>query len=222
MSTKLLLNLLQGSYKPTLKTKKMEKKLQRDEQNKTIAGVCAGLADYLSIDVTLVRIVFVLALVFHGGGFLAYIIFWVAMPKKIYGFNAPGFRNPGLVDYTVPPQSNEPIDYSVPNAFGNFSARPGVEFATQPKKPSNAGVIAGAALVAFGGFFLLNNFDLLPDWEFHRLWPIVIIVCGVILVFSRRKPQPWEKENWSATTQEEPAAAETQEEDKPKDTDPTV
>lgn len=39
----------------------MEKKLTRNEQEKTVAGVCAGLAEYFDVDVTWIRIAFVLA-----------------------------------------------------------------------------------------------------------------------------------------------------------------
>ena len=62
----------------------MDKKLYRDEYRKKIAGVCAGLADYFNIDVAIVRVVFLLALIFHGGGGLIYIIFWIVLPKKPY------------------------------------------------------------------------------------------------------------------------------------------
>jgi phage shock protein C len=197
----------------------MEKKLQRDEHNKMIAGVCAGLAEYLSIDVTLVRIIFVLSLILHGCGAVPYIILWIVMPKKVYGFNNPGFNNAGPVDYTVPPQSGAPVDYTVPN-FG--SPQGGVPFVMPPKKKSNASIIVGVALVAFGTFFLLDNFDLLPDWEFDRLWPLIFVAAGAILVFSRRKVEPWEKEKWDFT--EEPAAGttETKAEDKTEDTPPAV
>ncbi|MDB5003567.1 MAG: PspC protein [Mucilaginibacter sp.] len=199
----------------------MEKRLQRDEHNKMIAGVCAGLADYLNIDITLVRAAFVLAMVLHGCGLGAYIILWIVMPKKVYGFNRPGFNNPGPVDYTVPPQGDGPTDYSVPNPFGGF-ARPqqqGAPFVMPPKKKSNAGIIVGIALVAFGSFFLLDNFDLLPNWEFDRLWPLIFVAGGLLLMFSRKKQDPWEKENWNAT--EEPVT-ETKAEDKTEDTPPAV
>lgn len=199
----------------------MEKKLQRDEHNKTIAGVCAGIAEYLSIDVTLVRVLFVLALILHGCGIIPYIILWIVMPKKVYGFNTTGFNNPGPFNYTVPPQTDGPVDYTVPNPFGNFAQPQDAPFAMPPKKRSNAGVIVGVALVAFGSFFLLDNFDLLPDWQFDRLWPLVLVAGGIILVFSRRALHPWEQENWH-TTNNDPTTTETKEEDKTEDTPPTV
>lgn len=57
-----------------------------DKQNKKAAGVCAGIADYTGIDVTLVRIALVVLTVSTGGPFiLAYIIAaWLA-PEKPYG-----------------------------------------------------------------------------------------------------------------------------------------
>jgi phage shock protein C len=48
-----------------------------------VAGVCAGIANYFNIDVTIVRIIWVLLLL-PGGlpGFVPYIILWVLMPSE--------------------------------------------------------------------------------------------------------------------------------------------
>ena len=57
------------------------KKLFRDPDNKKIAGVCSGLAIYLGADVTPIRILFVLALLFGCSGFLAYLVVWIITPE---------------------------------------------------------------------------------------------------------------------------------------------
>lgn len=57
------------------------KKLCRLEKGKIIAGVCAGMAEYFSIDVTVVRLCWVLFSLFAGCGILAYIIALIIMPK---------------------------------------------------------------------------------------------------------------------------------------------
>ena len=49
--------------------------------NKMIGGVCAGLGEYLGLDPTIVRIVWVLMVLFAGFGILMYIILWLVMPK---------------------------------------------------------------------------------------------------------------------------------------------
>ncbi len=60
--------------------KKPDKKLFRDPDNKVIGGVCGGLAAYFDMDVTILRILFAVALFCGSLGFWAYIIFWIIAP----------------------------------------------------------------------------------------------------------------------------------------------
>lgn len=64
------------------------KALLLDKANKKIAGVCAGFARYLDVDVTLVRVVWLAIAITTGIGFLAYVAAWIIMPSD-YGY-APG------------------------------------------------------------------------------------------------------------------------------------
>ena len=59
------------------------KKLYRSN-HQIIAGVCAGIADYFSIDPTIVRIAYALLSFFSAAfpGLLVYIILWIIIPKK--------------------------------------------------------------------------------------------------------------------------------------------
>ena len=56
-------------------------KLYRSSQNKMLAGVCAGVADFFGLDIKLVRLVWLLALLF-GAGAILYIILWIVVPEK--------------------------------------------------------------------------------------------------------------------------------------------
>lgn len=59
-----------------------DKKLQRNSEDKMLFGVCSGLADYLNIDTVIVRLVFVLLVIFGNGiGLIAYIILAILMPE---------------------------------------------------------------------------------------------------------------------------------------------
>ena len=62
-----------------------EKKRLTRSNKKMIGGVCAGLAEYLDIDPTIVRIVWVLMVLFAGFGILLYVILWLIMPKQQIG-----------------------------------------------------------------------------------------------------------------------------------------
>ncbi len=56
-------------------------KLYRSRTDQKLGGVCAGLANYLGIDVTLVRII-TFVLIMTGGGFLFYIAAWFVIPLE--------------------------------------------------------------------------------------------------------------------------------------------
>jgi phage shock protein PspC (stress-responsive transcriptional regulator) len=55
-----------------------------DKRNKKIAGVCAGFARYLGVDVVLVRVLWLAIALATGVGFLAYLAAWLVMPSD-YG-----------------------------------------------------------------------------------------------------------------------------------------
>jgi phage shock protein PspC (stress-responsive transcriptional regulator) len=59
-----------------------KKILYRDTDNQRIAGVCSGLSDYLDIDVTVIRIIWIFLLLFGGTGLIAYIVMAIVIEPK--------------------------------------------------------------------------------------------------------------------------------------------
>ncbi len=62
----------------------MNKSKLTRSSNRVIAGVCAGLAEWLGWDIALVRLLYLLVSIFSAGfpGILAYVILWVVMPEE--------------------------------------------------------------------------------------------------------------------------------------------
>ena len=60
----------------------MEKRLYKSIENKMIDGVCAGIAEYLNLDPTLVRLLWVVFCAMGGSGFLAYIVAAIIIPPQ--------------------------------------------------------------------------------------------------------------------------------------------
>ncbi len=58
------------------------KRLYKNSQNKMLCGVCAGIAEYLNLDVTVIRVIWAILSCFGGFGVVAYIICAVVMPDK--------------------------------------------------------------------------------------------------------------------------------------------
>jgi phage shock protein C len=69
--------------------------LVRVRAGKKIAGVCAGFARYLDVDVILVRIVWLVITLTAGVGLIAYLVAWIAMPME------------ETVVYSQPPAGNQ-------------------------------------------------------------------------------------------------------------------
>jgi phage shock protein PspC (stress-responsive transcriptional regulator) len=148
----------------------MEKKLERNAHNKMLGGIASGLADYLDIDVTIIRICFILLAVF-GAGLIIYIILWIAIPEKPFLESFPNF-NP---DYINPQPSFSDKNFAAP-------------IIQKEKKDNKGKTIAGAVLILIGAFFLLNEFHVLPHWfSIFKLWPVIIIALGLLILFKSGK-----------------------------------
>jgi phage shock protein C len=169
----------------------MNKKLYRNEYHKVIGGVCSGLAEYFEMDVTVVRLLFAFTFFIMGVGFIPYIILWIVLPKKGFMYN--NFNGP-TVDYTIPPQqpggqfstppprppfSDNPF-WTNPYSGNAFDNTPGTIM--PPRQKSNAGVIIGMVLIFLGVIILANEY--LPDWDFERLWPAILVLAGAALIVS--------------------------------------
>jgi phage shock protein C len=59
------------------------KRLTRNTDDKMIGGVCSGVADYLGVDVTLVRLLTVVGAIFGLGSLvIAYLVAWILLPER--------------------------------------------------------------------------------------------------------------------------------------------
>lgn len=185
----------------------MNKKLYRDEYHKVLGGVCSGLAEYFEMDVTVIRLLFAFTVIVMGVGIIPYVVLWIVLPKKGYLYSQ--YNNP-TVDYTVPPQQPEGEFTHQGNPFENrpYANNP---FANVPlenvplKQKSNAGIIVGMVLIIVGAAILIDEYNLIPDFDFDRLWPVILVFVGGALIISGQKKQIWHKADWNEADTKEPA-----------------
>jgi phage shock protein PspC (stress-responsive transcriptional regulator) len=57
-------------------------KLERDEANGMIGGVCAGISIAIGMNVTIMRLLWLISVFYFGFGLIPYLILWILMPKK--------------------------------------------------------------------------------------------------------------------------------------------
>jgi phage shock protein C len=132
-----------------------ESRLTRSEKDQIIAGVCGGLAEYLAIDVVLVRIAFVILAFASGIGIPIYLILWLIMPKETI-YNAPNAK--------IFQDNIEEVSQKV-------------------SKASHSGTV-GAILIILGIFFLLQQLGLI-GWLSNIIWPLLIIGFGLYILNRR-------------------------------------
>lgn len=134
----------------------MTKKLYRSRTESMIAGVCGGLAEYFDIDASLVRVGTVLLTLAWGSGLLAYVILWLIVTQK-------------------------PLESSVLESEGEQKAT--VETTDSDKSEKDKGVLfVGIILTVLGVLLLMNNYISFAWLSFRRLWPLLIIFVGLMIV----------------------------------------
>ena len=58
----------------------MERRLYRSQRDRVLGGVCGGLGEYLGLDPTIIRLIFILLALLGGHGILLYLILWLVIP----------------------------------------------------------------------------------------------------------------------------------------------
>ncbi len=58
----------------------MERRLYRSQRDRMLGGVCGGLGEYLGLDPTIIRLIFILLAMLGGHGILLYLILWLVIP----------------------------------------------------------------------------------------------------------------------------------------------
>lgn len=141
----------------------MERRLFRSRTDTVLGGVCGGLGRYLDLEPTLVRIFFVLLVLGSGTGVFLYLLLWILLPVE-----------------DSPPGEE----------LGDRARRFGAEFAGAVSRADpRRGVYIGAALVVLGAIWLIQNLNL-PwlNWlNFSVLWPVLLIVGGIVLIARRTR-----------------------------------
>ena len=65
------------------------KRLVRPRIGRKIGGVAIGMAEYFDLDVTLLRLVWLIGSIFTGIGFIAYVVAWIVIPEEPQVVNVP-------------------------------------------------------------------------------------------------------------------------------------
>ena len=72
--------------------------MYRSSENSVFAGVCGGLAEYLGVDPTLVRAIFLALGLVGGVGVVLYLILWIAVPKRPENGDDASYMSPSAGD----------------------------------------------------------------------------------------------------------------------------
>ena len=155
----------------------MPQRLERSNANRVIAGVCGGIAEYLAVDPTLVRVVFVVLAFLGGIGLLAYIVLLILMPLP--GRPAPFTSTPS------PSGSSNATAGSEADRAATTAAVAPVDPAIHAAEAERRRMAVGYLLIGLGVVFLLSNAGMFRFVQWQFLWPLVLIGIGVLFLVQR-------------------------------------
>ena len=188
----------------------MEKRLYRSRENIMIGGVCGGVAEYLDVDPTLVRIIWVLSAFYGGIGVIAYLVCLIVVPENRSGWSAAAPAKPqqsgstegqGSVeqqsdsraqhdaakqpDTGVHPEANEQYIDSEDNQTGEERQTEDHHHYATGRSSDRNRLLAGTLLISIGGLLLFRRW--FPFFDLGRYWPILLIAAGLVIIINGTK-----------------------------------
>ena len=166
----------------------MEKRLYRSRSDRMMWGVCGGLAEYFSIDPTIIRIIAVLLVLANGLGILAYIIMAIVVPLESSKSAAPK----DVIKDNVEEIKETATEFGrgIRSAFVNEEGKEENE-AEKPEAVEKSRYrgrnIVGIVLIIVGVLLLLGSFGPFHWLRWGVVWPLVLIAIGAIIIATARR-----------------------------------
>jgi phage shock protein C len=159
----------------------MEKRLYRSRSNRMIAGVCGGLAEYFVMDPTIVRIIAVICLFI--GFFPAVIAYFVmAIVVPLQGSTTKQPEETVRENVQEIKQTATEIGKEFQSTFSKAAVKE-----SQPTSSNNRSLSIIGIIIIIAGIALLIA-TLVGFWKWWIfVWPVVLIIIGLLIIFARRK-----------------------------------
>ncbi len=159
----------------------MENKLYRSRTDRMICGVCGGLAKYFNVDPVLVRIIFVLLILAHGLGILAYIIIAIVVPLE--GSRATSTRETTRENIEEIKATAVEFGEELRATFTRKD-KPAEEKTEATKKSRQSQNLLGIILIAIGLLILMGTMNLFWWFRWDYLWPVLLIIVGLLIIIN--------------------------------------
>ncbi len=180
----------------------MSKKLYRSRDDRMIAGVCGGLAEYFGVDSTLIRLAVLFIFLFQGIGLIAYLIAWLVMseephykrhekPDSYYIEDEQKSYSSGREDLdrdtreegkAADAETRETAqDFNDENLNNEKDYESGkyIEGGKEDKESRRRKLFA-VILIGIGAIFLVDIW--IPALYWERYWPLILIAAGILLL----------------------------------------
>ena len=171
----------------------MSKKLYRSRDDRMIAGVCGGLADYFNVDSSLVRLAVLFIFLFQGVGLIAYIIAWLVMSEEPAKneYRMPDdyyIENEKARDNINKEENQNNADDQKRNENTQYEARKNKEkeyyeqYKDQNEESGNSNrrKLFAVIMILVGSIFLVDIW--IPALYWEKYWPVILIAAGVLML----------------------------------------
>jgi phage shock protein PspC (stress-responsive transcriptional regulator)/uncharacterized integral membrane protein len=144
-----------------------------------IWGVCGGLARYLNVDPTVIRLVMIFLIFADGIGILIYIIMAIIVPLESSKMAQPKETMRENVEEMR--KTAGELTEEIRSTFGEKE----VDAEDRDEMPRGHRNFAGIVLIVLGLLFLAANFNFFWWFDWGSLWPLLLVALGLVLILTR-------------------------------------
>lgn len=152
-------------------------KIYRSRDDRVVFGVCGGLAKYFGVDSTILRLIFIVATLFHGSGILLYIILTIIMPEEK---GVERVKEKKISDeVSEVPETSEAVREESEIDVQSVAS---IEREVQPREERRRVLALG--LIVIGSYFLLKDFISIYVSS-SQILGIILLLLGMALILKK-------------------------------------